>query len=82
MNSYVGVQDMVNEGTLPTRQFEWDHYKDPLVAKKRGRSTNKVVVERRCSVCEQVGHTKPRCPNIQQTLDEHTAGGSNSAVPQ
>lgn len=44
--------------------------------KKRGKSTNKVVIKRRCSVCKKVGHTKLRCPHIAHILEEHTTLGS------
>lgn len=49
---------------------------DPLVSKKRGKSMHKVVIERRCSVCKQIGHTKPKCPNAAQ-LKEDITGDSN-----
>lgn len=70
------VKEMIRGCSVPSRQTEWGQFWDLLVPTKRVKSTNKVVVESRCSLCKQIGHTKPRCPNV-AILREDNTGASN-----
>lgn len=81
LQTYVGVNEMISGGTFPSGQSKWDQYIDPSVPKKKQKFGNKVVVERRCSVCKQVGHTKPRCPAITRSMAEHTSAINNETIP-
>ena len=53
------------DSTLPTPN-EWENVLDPKLDKRSMRTDSKKATGRRCSVCKEIGHTKPRCPlNVQ-----------------
>lgn len=56
------LDDMISAHKTIDRPNEWDQYRDPKVPKKCDKFGNRVIVERRCSICRQTGHTKVRCP--------------------
>ena len=56
------VDDMLRKDKSLATPNEWDNVMDPNLPTRREKPESKKGTSKRCSVCKEIGHTKPRCP--------------------
>ena len=73
---------MLGRGKSMTTPHEWDNVMDPKLPKRREREESKKTSNRRCSICMEIGHTKPRCPLNAQVVASCTIFEGSWSAPQ
>ena len=75
------VDDMLGRDKPPATPNEWVNVIDPMLPKRREKVESKKATSRKCSMCKEIGHTKPRCPLNGQVISTPTfVEGSSSAT--